>query len=610
MSGVHWGLIPHSGYEWAGVRGVRGPAGGRTNESEGMGGCSKRAGGEVGVYAIAQGEHGRAGGLVLFAFATLAPQIPEILEDYNALSREQIAVERAEARAAHAEKVGATPGECDEPLPIERGAGRITATIVDAIGSAESPYPTGVFADRVRAELALRDGVQPGFTRYCDHFRDALRRGVFQADEGAIPASAKFSYYMPCTLSHPGLCAFHDARILQAAKSCSDQIYKLAQEVGRGTFLNVRFQAGGWAVESWALVAHIRGSGPRMVMLACCTLQEEARLLRIDLVNGVHKIIMCVTFVGLFFKEAPPDIDIEVHCAPVIVDDQGLASIAEARLSPDWREQVREKQRRCFPMEPQTRTAVDPAVKRMKAGLRAACTDGRLPKRPAPGVGSGIRVIRPVPPPPEPAVAGRDAPTANQVDHESTDDGSECSGLHRGDDSSSGDDADVGELAPCGDAVVSAASSEPPALPPPPAPQEAPDAAAIIPRLPRGRDGRPWQSWVIGQWGYIVFDSDRDSLGAHCNVCSHGLCRANKICRRYPLGYLVAWLQAGHLPDVQTRQDHVGRQARLCSEMGFAERRRARQWLVDKASAFGELLALEAKHHEAGPVEEPLRIRR
>ena len=64
---------------------------------------------------------------------------------------------------------------------------------------------------------------------------------------------------------------------------------------------------------------------------------------------------------------------------------------------------------------------------------------------------------------------------------------------------------------------------------------------------------------------------------------AHGrLCRANKVLSRHPLGYLVAWLMFPHDHDhMKTKEQHQDMLADLRSDLGYLDRCRARQWLLD-----------------------------
>lgn len=126
--------------------------------------------------------------------------------------------------------------------------------------------------------------------------------------------------------------------------------------------------------------------------------------------------------------------------------------------------------------------------------------------------------------------------------------------------------------------------------------------------VPRGLHG-PWPHWRLGKYGYIVLDAQRDSLGAHCSITCHGLCRANKVLSRTPLGYLVAWLQRPHDdPSMRTRANHTEIQRRLCSPAGYEARAAGRQWLREREQ-YADLLHLESCYRLDGKDDEPIRIR-
>ena len=118
---------------------------------------------------------------------------------------------------------------------------------------------------------------------------------------------------------------------------------------------------------------------------------------------------------------------------------------------------------------------------------------------------------------------------------------------------------------------------------------------------------------MIGEFGYITWDEEHGSLGAHCVYCGHGLCRANKQLDRKPLGYLVAWLMSAHRDAdpcvydraVIGRQSHKHMQVNLCSRHGHARRQFARDWLCAIPGAFKLLLDLESAHAPGAQNVEP-----
>ena len=147
----------------------------------------------------------------------------------------------------------------------------------------------------------------------------------------------------------------------------------------------------------------------------------------------------------------------------------------------------------------------------------------------------------------------------------------------------------------------------PPAPPVPAAPRPDDEMVAAI---PRGRDGAPWRHWKVGGYGFIVWDAEKQSFGAHCSKtdCHGKLCRANKVAKRLPLGFLVAWLMLPHLDaEISDQPKHKAAQKRLCSELGYDQRRAGRTWLTDRLHTFDGMLDLERPHHR-GPMEEPFRV--
>ena len=106
----------------------------------------------------------------------------------------------------------------------------------------------------------------------------------------------------------------------------------------------------------------------------------------------------------------------------------------------------------------------------------------------------------------------------------------------------------------------------------------------MIFELPKRRDGQPWPHWRVCRYGFIVYNENTDSLGAHC--CVHGsLCRANKVCSRHGLGYLVAWLMEPHRAgsEVCDQAGHMRFAEWIRSRDGHRTRAAARVWLLSSA---------------------------
>lgn len=518
-------------------------------------------------------------------------------EEFAALSEQERALELAESKASLSRKADVDE-EDNSPAPGQAA----TSSVVDAVGDKRQPYTVEAFNARIRQQLGMApEDKPPGFTRYTEDLRKEQIQALFVPDRGAIPKAQKFAYYLPCGLAHPGLCAQAHAFCIRQAKGCANELYKVAQQLDRGSFVYLRFVAGrAWQREAWAAIAYVRGSGPRLVMLAACTLRGCH--LSADVISGSFCCMMAVTFVGLFFKEAPRGADLEVYWASPQLAGATPESAAEALLPADWRQRM--KLQRLYPPKVALRApAADPADVKMRRGLQRASE--RLPKKES--TGSGVRMVRPRPPR-EPLAAAHEQLEPHDEDEDTTDNESDVA-VEQGIDSEKSCDDDDGEGAGGGPDL--AGGPREPAAPEVVAPlQPQPVQAEAQPGLqpPIGRDGRPWSSWLIGEHGWIVYDERRQSLGAHCNVCTHGQCRANKVCKRLPLGYLIAWLWAGHEEGCDSREAHVAVQRRLCSEMGLAQRQKARRWLLEREDAFRDLLDLERKHHKPGEFEEPLRV--
>ena len=507
----------------------------------------------------------------------------------NPLAQKQ--VEEQEAFKAYLDKQAA---EDDEEQTIRSRSS--VSSVVDTIGDERSPYKIEAFRARIKDALGINDGNRdPGFTRYSGVFREQQREGLFVQEVGAVPADTKYSYALPCTMAHPGICATDDVQIVDKAKVIADSMFKAFASCKVGTFFHMRVSVGGaWTRTTWFAFCHQRGSGPRMIMVAPASFTTATRRLNINFQDSLYDFMMAISFVGLILKDAPVDPDVVVQLARAPVDEASLTRKGdEVVLHPDWRNQVLGLETTIYPVL--AGIPVDGKAAAMTKGLKRACE--RLPKRRS-DAADGVRVVRPVavpagqppllPPPGLPPPADRDS-----TDGESDDGGSNRSGRSESDDDGGGlpGDDDGGHPAP----------------PVPAAPRPDDEMVAAI---PRGRDGAPWRHWKVGGYGFIVWDAEKQSFGAHCSKtpCHGKLCRANKVAKRCPLGYLVAWLMLPHLDaEISDRPKHKAAQQRLCSELGYDQRRAGRTWLTDRPHAFDDMLDLERPHHR-GPIEEPFRV--
>lgn len=119
------------------------------------------------------------------------------------------------------------------------------------------------------------------------------------------------------------------------------------------------------------------------------------------------------------------------------------------------------------------------------------------------------------------------------------------------------------------------------------------------------------EQYPIGDYGYIKVDVKRKQLNAHCAQGFQGAepshrtettpeCRMNRVCKKKPLGLLVAWLRSCRNPTITNRMDH---KLHACL-ITLSERKEARAWLESQPE-LRPLLAFEAECNGAEHIEEP-----
>ena len=208
------------------------------------------------------------------------------------------------------------------------------------------------FRARIFQKLGLQ-GVNrdPGFLRYCEVFREQQRRSLFVGDVGAVPKGKTFAHSLPCGLAHPGLCAAADVAIVGVAKAIADHMYLAIGPLPVGTFFHLRVCVGdAWQRTTWFVLAHRRGAGPRMVMVAPASLDSTTLRLSLDFDNSLYDFMMAVTFIGLILKVAPRDRNIVVQWAQAPIDEGVLLSRCdEVQLRRDWSGHVASSESTLYP---------------------------------------------------------------------------------------------------------------------------------------------------------------------------------------------------------------------------------------------------------------------
>lgn len=123
----------------------------------------------------------------------------------------------------------------------------------------------------------------------------------------------------------------------------------------------------------------------------------------------------------------------------------------------------------------------------------------------------------------------------------------------------------------------------------------------------------------LGDIGYLKYSIAQNSVGAHCR-CDHGLCRTNRTLnskghsglRGRPLGFLVAWLQAGQSRHCFDSHQALARSPGQFDDLVSLEKRQAaRRWLESQVRADPNIQVLLDKERPADAIDvdgEPVSI--
>ena len=124
----------------------------------------------------------------------------------------------------------------------------------------------------------------------------------------------------------PGLCVTAEPALTRVALQCAKSIQSAMAKQPGGAFLHFRFEVGpDWRKEAWVVLSHMRGSRPRLTILAQCSLDADSRCLSIDGPEVGFEFTLSTSFVGDALREAPGNLldQVCIYVAPAPVEEQG-----------------------------------------------------------------------------------------------------------------------------------------------------------------------------------------------------------------------------------------------------------------------------------------------
>lgn len=179
------------------------------------------------------------------------------------------------------------------------------------------------------------------------------------------------------------------------ARLCDKSLHKAMTEHPNGSFLHIKFVAGpDWHCEAWVALAHLRGSRPKLSLLAKCTLDTGSRMVSMSKSESGFDFIMGVSLAGEMLQTAPREFfdDVHVYCARAPVEEPAIPCASAVKLPADWGERLRDQQVLVHPMAP-TAPAADGVAKFMKKGLNSLFA--KPPARRRRSAEAGVQFRRP-----------------------------------------------------------------------------------------------------------------------------------------------------------------------------------------------------------------------
>ena len=216
----------------------------------------------------------------------------------------------------------------------------VVRTLVQQVGTTRTPLPNNVFVSDVQRMLGLEDGdTCPGFTRYDEQYRQEHCADLFVKDAGDIPDSKEFTYYVPCPLAHPELCAAKEAGRLPMIKAIAKGLQNILRGAERGSYHCLRiFHTGGAQTATILFLSHRRYAHPRVFILTPCRYCPASLIVDFDDTGntGDFEYLCDTTMLGRIILEPISTID-EVRISTVPLNKQICCqSFSQVLLQSDW----------------------------------------------------------------------------------------------------------------------------------------------------------------------------------------------------------------------------------------------------------------------------------
>jgi len=323
--------------------------------------------------------------------------LAQVVIDYGHLSAAELALERVEAEQSFDSKVIAEEDQ-DE---IVGALPSVLRTFVSDIGSKSAPFPPEVFGRIVRGiatEHLGRDpaGRDPGLSAYSGILRDKAGSQIFVDDVGDVPEHKEFSYTLPCTLAHPGLCATKDAELLARLgyKGVSKELHSGICKIACGTFFAAEFTSISVKDEfasdtvtrlAWFGLSHVRGSGPRVMMVSSA--KRTDNIVELTFPDQCCDDMQAITFLAREWRRlACHEVMIRVRVLAAPIDPgKECGSPAQVVLCDEWESKfltgASDLAVVVFPPQAKAKASARPVASEAARALRSLFSDDRRRKR-------------------------------------------------------------------------------------------------------------------------------------------------------------------------------------------------------------------------------------